>query len=253
MSLPSLYVALDVPSLAAARHLADRLSEADRLEGRYRCGVKIGSQLFTAAGPAAIKQMNKRGFKVFLDLKYHDIPNTVDGAVRAAVQHGVSILNVHAGGGKAMMALALNAASEEAAKLGVERPLVLAVTVLTSLDRMTLVRDLDVTKNPGQWVLFLAERALEVGLDGVVASAQELVALRTKFGADPIILTPALRPAGAETGDQMRVDTIKNAARNQATFFVVGRPITQASDPAEAVRQAIEEITEGRMPQAVEG
>lgn len=233
-----LFVALDVSSLSRAKAITDQLTGLG-------IGVKIGSQLFTAEGPAAVEEMLKHGFSVFLDLKFHDIPNTVAGAVFSAVNLGVQLLNVHCAGGLETMRAASETAKKTAATFNVPRPLVLGVTVLTSLDRQKLTLELNIGATPEEQVLFLAGHALSAGLDGVVASAQEITALRAKFGTNLCILTPALRPAGGETQDQVRVDTVGNAAKNGADYFVVGRPITEAPDPVAAAGKILAEITAG--------
>ena len=230
-----LYVALDV----------DRLDEADTLLDRLSGGVggcKIGSQLFTAAGPVAIEHALKRGFRVFLDLKYHDIPNTVAGAVREATRLGVYMLNVHASGGAAMMRAAAEAATTAAKEFALPRPLVLGVTVLTSLDRHALATDVGVPGTVEAQVLRLAERAREAGLDGCVASAREVAPLRLALGRQWVIVTPGIRPA-ARADDQRRTATPGAAIRSGADHLVVGRPITAAPDPGEAARAILEEIS----------
>src|SRR5881396_892783 len=226
-----LWVALDVETLKEADGLLERLAGAGPPE---TMGAKIGSQLFTAAGPAAVETALKRGFPVFLDLKFHDIPNTVAGAVREATRIGVAMLDVHAGGGGAMMRAAAEAAGKAAKDFGVARPICLGVTVLTSLDRKGL-EEVGVVANVEAHVLRLAERAREAGLDGCVASAQEIRLLRMALGPRWVIVTPGIRPA--ERGDdQKRVATPEAAMRAGADYLVIGRPITAAPDPAEAAR-----------------
>jgi orotidine-5'-phosphate decarboxylase len=220
-----LLVALDVESLAQATALLDRLQGVVT-------GVKIGSQLFTAAGPAAVGEARKRGFRVFLDLKYHDIPNTVAGAVRAATGLGVFMLNVHAAGGPALMRAAATAATTAAAELGVPRPVCLGVTVLTSLDRRALV-EVGVAASVEAQVLRLAELARDAGLDGCVASAHEVRFLRLALGPRWVIVTPGIRPA-AHGDDQIRTATPAAALAAGADYLVVGRPVTAALDPGAA-------------------
>ncbi len=234
-----LLVALDVESLG----------EADALLGRLEgvvTGCKIGSQLFTAAGPRAVEAARKRGFRVFLDLKYHDIPTTVAGAVREATRLSVFMLNVHASGGLAMMRAAADAAAKAAAEFAVPRPLCLGVTVLTSLDRRALVREVGVAANLDAHVLHLAERAREAGLDGCVASPREIGRLRVALGRTWVIVTPGIRPASAEAAgrrdDQVRVATPLQALAAGADYLVVGRPITAAPDPAAAAAAILEEL-----------
>ncbi len=227
-----LIVALDVDSVGAAVDLTDRL---DGLVGRY----KIGSQLFTAAGPAAVEAVHKRGGQVFLDLKFHDIPNTVNGAAREAARMGVFMFNVHASGGVAMMrAAAEGAARESAAK----RPLVIAVTVLTSLDRAALGREVGVTGSVEGHVLHLCQLARDAGLDGSVASPNEIRAIRNYLGPRWAIVTPGVRPAASRADDQSRVATPSAAAQAGADYLVVGRPITAAADPARAAQAILAEI-----------
>ena len=230
-----LIVALDVDSLAQAERLAERL---DGLVRRF----KIGSQLFTAGGPAVVEAIQKRGAEVFLDLKFHDIPNTVAGAAREAARLGVFMFNVHASGGLAMMKAAADGAAAAAVELSVRRPLAIAVTVLTSLDRAALHRELGVTSSVEGHVLHLAELAREAGLDGTVASPVEIAAIRRSLGAAWVIVTPGVRPAGSAAGDQSRVATPGAAARAGAHYLVVGRPIIGAPDPAAAAAAILEEM-----------
>jgi orotidine-5'-phosphate decarboxylase len=230
-----LIVALDVDSQAQAERLAERL---DGLVRRF----KIGSQLFTAGGPAVVEAIQKRGAEVFLDLKFHDIPNTVAGAAREAARLGVFMFNVHASGGLAMMKAAADGAAAAAKELSLRRPLAIAVTVLTSLDRAALHRELGVTSSVEGHVLHLAELAREAGLDGTVASPVEIAAIRRSLGAAWVIVTPGVRPAGSAAGDQSRVATPGAAARAGAHYLVVGRPITGAPDPAAAAAAILEEI-----------
>ena len=230
-----LIVALDVDSLAQAERLAERL---DGLVRRF----KIGSQLFTAGGPAVVEAIQKRGAEVFLDLKFHDIPNTVAGAAREAARLGVFMFNVHASGGLAMMKAAADGAAAAAVELSVRRPLAIAVTVLTSLDRAALHRELGVASSVEGHVLHLSELAREAGLDGTVASPVEIAAIRRSLGAAWVIVTPGVRPAGSAADDQSRVATPGAAARAGAHYLVVGRPITGAPDPAAAAAAILEEM-----------
>jgi orotidine-5'-phosphate decarboxylase len=212
----------------------------DRMAGVVE-GVKIGSQLFTAAGPAAVEAARKRGFRVFLDLKFHDIPNTVGAAVREAARLGVFMLNLHASGGVAVMRAAAAAATKAAADFAVTRPLCLGVTVLTSLDRKALSEELGVPRSVDAHVLELATSASRAGLDGCVASPQEIRPLRVALGSRFIIVTPGIRPAGPAQ-DQVRTATAAAAVRAGADYIVVGRPILQAPDPAAAAHALIEEM-----------
>jgi len=230
-----LLVALDVESLRDAEALLGRLDGVVT-------GCKIGSQLFTAAGPAAVESARKRGFRVFLDLKFHDIPTTVAGAVREAARLGVAMLNVHASGGVAMMRAAAEAAAKAAADFAVPRPLVLGVTVLTSLDRGTLAREVGVSASVDAHVLHLADRAREAGLDGCVASPREVRALRLALGPQWVIVTPGIRIPAAGADDQTRVATPRQARDAGADYVVVGRPITAAPDPAAAAAEILRQI-----------
>ena len=230
-----LIVALDVDALDAALALMDRL---DGLVRRY----KIGSQLFTACGPAAVEAVHKRGAAVFLDLKFHDIPSTVAGAAREAARLGVFMFDVHACGGRAMMQAAAEAAAA-ATPPGARRPLAIAVTVLTSLDRAALQRELRVASSVEGHVLHLAGLARAAGLDGCVASPGEIAPLRNHLGAGWVIVTPGVRPAGGDPHDQSRVATPAAAARAGAHYLVVGRPITAAPDPAAAARAILHDIS----------
>jgi orotidine-5'-phosphate decarboxylase len=232
-----LIVALDVPGLEA------EVALLDRLEGAVTT-CKIGNQLFTAAGPAAVEAARKRGFRVFLDLKYHDIPNTVAGAVREATRLGVFMLNVHASGGVTMMRAAADAAAGAAAELGVDRPICLGVTVLTSFARRALQHDVGVPATVEAHVLDLAARARDAGLDGCVASPREIRPLRLALGAGWVIVTPGVRPSGP-TDDQARTATAGTAIRAGADYLVVGRPVIRAEDPARAARALVTEMTRG--------
>ena len=230
-------MALDVTSLDEAESLLARL------EGLLT-GCKIGSQLFTAAGPAAIERARKRGFRVFLDLKYHDIPNTVGAAVREATRHGVFMLNLHASGGLAVMRAGAEAAAKAARDFGIPRPLCLGVTVLTSLDRTSLHREVGVPASVEAHVLHLAAIAREAGLDGCVASAHEISPLRLAMGAGWIIATPGIRPSSSERGDdQVRIATPRRALAAGANYLVVGRPITGVRDPAVAASAILAELS----------
>ena len=179
---------------------------------------------------------------MFLDLKFHDIPNTVAGAAREATRMGVLMFNVHASGGRAMMKAAAESAATTARETGGRRPVVLAVTVLTSLDRDALSRELSVAASVEGHVLHLARMAAESGLDGCVASPNEIAALRTERGADWVIVTPGVRPAGSDSGDQSRIATPRAAVQAGARYLVVGRPITAASDPARAAEAVLAEM-----------
>jgi orotidine-5'-phosphate decarboxylase len=192
---------------------------------------KVGKELFTAEGPALVREIVGQGEKVFLDLKFHDIPNTVAGAVAAAARLDVSLMNVHAAGGAAMMEAAARAAKGSGARL-------LAVTVLTSLDAAAL-QAVGYTDSPDRLVLRMARLAREAGLDGVVAAPTEVAMLRKELGAQFILVTPGIRPPGSSADDQARIAGPREAVRAGADYIVVGRPITQAPDPAAAARNLL--------------
>ncbi|MFP4602785.1 MAG: orotidine-5'-phosphate decarboxylase [Halochromatium sp.] len=232
MTDPRLIVALDFASAEAALALADQLDPR-------RCRVKVGKELFTRAGPAVIEQLVRRGFEVFLDLKYHDIPNTVAAACAAAAELGVWMLNVHASGGLTMM----QAARERLESLP-QRPLLIAVTLLTSLDDA----DLAAIGCPGRArdrVAVLAELSAQAGLDGVVCSAHEASDLRARLGPDRLLVTPGVRPAESARGDQKRVMTPSQAIAAGADHLVIGRPITAAADPRTALAAIAAELAAG--------
>ncbi|WP_197490433.1 orotidine-5'-phosphate decarboxylase [Halothiobacillus diazotrophicus] len=227
---PSLYVALDFPDRAAAENLVAQLDPAD-------CGLKVGKELFTRAGPELVRSLVDRGFAVFLDLKFHDIPHTVAQACRAASDLGVSLVNVHASGGRAMLA-----AARAAIPPGTDAPALIAVTVLTSMTEADLV-DIGVNRPLADQVSALARLSCEAGLDGVVCSAWEATAMRSVFvQPDPVIVTPGIRPAGSALDDQSRVMTPEEAIQAGATSIVVGRPITRAQDPASVAHEIARSI-----------
>lgn len=222
-----LIVALDVDTLEAALSLVERL---DGVVTRF----KIGSQLFTATGPAAVEAVRKRGGEVFLDLKYHDIPNTVAGAVRAAGQLGVSLVDVHALGGAPMIAAASHALGSDGARL-------IAVTLLTSHDQAGL-EAIGIAGSPADAALRLARLAQSAGAQGVVTSPHEVERIRRACGAGFLIVTPGIRPSGAEPGDQARFATPSAALKSGADFMVVGRPILAAPDPIAAAEAIVQEL-----------
>jgi orotidine-5'-phosphate decarboxylase len=224
-----LIVALDVSTAAAAHKIVAAVGDSAHI-------YKVGMQLYTAEGPQIVRALIASGRKVFLDLKYHDIPNTVAGAVREAAKLGVSMLTVHASGGGAMLRAAVDAARNTNPVT-----MVLAVTVLTSLDQ----RDLEhagVRGSVGDQVSRLAALAISNGCHGVVASAQEAAMLRAELGDDFLIVTPGVRPIGVEPGDQARVVTPAEAMASGASYIVVGRPITEAENPAEEAREILAQM-----------
>ncbi len=234
----SLIVALDFDSLSSAVRFAKQVAD---LVGMF----KIGTQLFTAAGPAAVKEVAALGAGVFLDLKFHDIPNTVAGAVlSAAAMTGVQLVNVHALGGKAMLEAAVQAISA-GVPMGADRPRLLAVTILTSMDQKTM-KEVGISGAPKLRVIKLAQLAKRAGVDGVVASVQEAKAIRKACGRDFLIVTPGVRPkeksATSKQDDQARTATPTEAIRAGADFIVVGRPILAAADPRAAAQAIVEEI-----------
>ncbi|MBE9554369.1 MAG: orotidine-5'-phosphate decarboxylase [Proteobacteria bacterium] len=227
-------VAIDTPELEQAKALSRSLAGAIG-------GIKLGLEFFNANGPAGVAEAAGGRGDLFLDLKYHDIPNTVAGAVRAAVRLRPMILNVHAGGGPAMMRAALKAAEDESVRLGVPRPKVIGVTVLTSMDD----GDLEAVGQQGpaaDQVERLARLAQDCGLDGVVCSPREIEALRGACGPGFTLVVPGIRPAGAAMGDQKRVMTPREAIAAGADWLVIGRPITGAPDPAAAAREILREL-----------
>jgi orotidine-5'-phosphate decarboxylase len=233
----SLIVALDFDSLATALKFAKEVAD---LVGLF----KIGSQLFTSAGPEAVRQISQLGPGIFLDLKFHDIPNTVAGAVLAsAAMPGVQLLNVHAAGGTAMLRAASQAVSA-GVPMGADRTRLLAVTILTSMDQKT-VREVGWSRTPKALAVKLAKLAQKAGVDGVVASVAEAKEIRKACGREFLIVTPGVRPKDFAVGkkdDQSRTATPREAIKAGADFIVVGRPILAASDPRKAAQEVVEEI-----------
>jgi orotidine-5'-phosphate decarboxylase len=227
-----LIVALDAPNAVAAIKLVERIDGACRW-------FKVGLELFSAAGPAIVEQLTVRGYSVFLDLKFHDIPNTVAGAVRSAAGLGARLMTVHATGGPAMLGAA------QAALEGIANPpQLLAVTVLTSMDEAQL-RSVGVERNPAEQVELLARMGLAAGLNGFVCSPQEVAALRAITGPEGVLVVPGIRPVGGEKGDQKRTASPAEALRAGASYLVVGRPITQAAEPATAAEAILREMSAG--------
>ena len=229
MNDPRVIVALDFPQAAQALQFAARLEPG-------LCRVKVGSELSGAAGPRLVEALQKSGLEVFLDLKYHDIPNTVSGACAAAARLGVWLVNVHALGGRAMMS-----AAREALAGFRTPPRLIAVTVLTSMAAQDL-SEVGLSGGPQDAVTRLARLAQACGLDGVVCSPQEAAALRRECGRDFLLVTPGIRPASGAADDQQRVATPASAIAGGASYLVVGRPITRAPDPLAALRAINDEI-----------
>jgi orotidine-5'-phosphate decarboxylase len=222
-------VALDYPAAEPALALAGQLAPD-------LCRLKVGKELFTRCGPALVEQLQQRGFEVFLDLKFHDIPNTVAGAVRAAGELGVWMVNVHAAGGRRMMEAAV-----ESLQGLTQRPLLIAVTVLTSMSDTDLA-EMGYSESAADRVLRLAALTQDSGLDGVVCSAREAPQLRRERGDNFCLVTPGIRLAGDDAGDQRRVLTPADAAANGADYLVIGRSITAAADPMAALQRVHREL-----------
>ncbi|WP_434968003.1 orotidine-5'-phosphate decarboxylase [Marinobacter sediminum] len=227
---PKIIVALDFPSENPALKLVDKLDPA-------KCRLKVGKELFTRSGPQLVQGLQSLGFDVFLDLKFHDIPNTTSAAVAAAADLGVWMVNVHASGGEKMM----TACRERLESFGADKPLLIAVTVLTSMS----ARDLEaigIQASPEAQVSRLATLTRNCGLDGVVCSAQEAPKLKAEQGAGFKLITPGIRPLSADRGDQQRIMTPTDAIRAGSDYLVIGRPITQALDPLAALDEIHEEL-----------
>lgn len=220
-------VALDYANRDSALAFVDRIDPRD-------CRLKIGKEMFTLFGPQLVRDLHQRGFELFLDLKFHDIPNTAAHAVAAAADLGVWMVNVHASGGARMM----SAAREALVPFGKEAPLLIAVTVLTSMEASDLA-DIGITTSPAEHAERLARLTQRCGLDGVVCSAQEAVHFKAELGQAFKLVTPGIRPAGSEAGDQRRIMTPPDAQRAGVDYMVIGRPITQAADPAQALRDIL--------------
>ncbi|MEG1623735.1 MAG: orotidine-5'-phosphate decarboxylase [Raoultibacter sp.] len=218
---------------------SEALALADRLVGKATW-LKIGMTLYYAEGPSIVEALKRRGFKVFLDLKFHDIPHQVAGAAASAVRSGADMLTMHAVGGMAMMRAAQEAVEATACELGDAAPITLGITVLTSMDQASLAAT-GVSRSVTEQVSSLAGQAQQAGLSGVVASPQEAALLREMLGPEAFIVTPGVRPAGAASGDQSRIATPEQAFAAGASHIVIGRPITQAANPVEA----FETITKG--------
>ena len=227
---PRVIVALDFPEAAAALALVERLEPG-------LCRLKVGKELFTRAGPALVSELVDRGFDVFLDLKFHDIPNTVASACHAASELGVWMLNVHALGGERMLL-----AAREGVARSAHAPLLVAVTILTSMDASDLA-GVGISGTPEENVVRLATLAHACGLDGVVCSSRETVELRTRLGQDFRLVTPGIRPSGSRQDDQRRVMTPVDAVSSGSSYLVIGRPVTQADDPVSVLRTINSELS----------
>ena len=223
-------VALDFENKAQALNLVSQLDP-------QLCRLKVGKEMFTHFGPELVTELQQRRFDVFLDLKFHDIPNTVAKAVKAAADLGVWMVNVHASGGSKMM----SAARESLVTYGTEKPHLIAVTVLTSMEQSDLT-ELGISLTPAQQVLKLAALTQQAGLDGVVCSAQEATLLKQQFGKDFMLVTPGIRPTSSSQDDQKRVMTPSQALAVGVDYMVIGRPITKAADPLAALNAIVREI-----------
>ncbi|HSM99321.1 MAG TPA: orotidine-5'-phosphate decarboxylase [Gallionella sp.] len=236
MSDPKVIIALDYPNAAPALALAGRLDPS-------LCRLKVGKELFTATGPALLEQFMARGFEIFLDLKFHDIPNTAAQACKAAASLGVWMVNVHALGGRKMMEAARDAIAGSA-----QSPRLIAVTMLTSMAQQDLA-EIGINATPADMVLRLATLARDSGLDGVVCSAQEAALLRKHCGNEFCLVTPGIRPAHASLDDQSRVMSPQAAMQAGSSYLVIGRPITGAADPLQALLEINQEIAGARFNQ----
>jgi len=229
MNDPKIIIALDYPAAAPALALADRLQPS-------LCRLKVGKELFTATGPVLLEQLMRRGFEIFLDLKFHDIPNTAAQACKAAASLGVWMVNVHALGGRKMLEAAHAAIASSA-----QQPKLIAVTMLTSMAQEDLA-DIGISATPAEMVMRLATLARDSGLDGVVCSAQEAALLRKHCGNEFCLVTPGIRPEQASLNDQSRVMTPQAALQAGSSYLVIGRPITQAADPLQALLDICRDI-----------
>lgn len=230
-------VALDKPDAKSA------LAVAEQLQGSG-CWVKVGMELFYAAGPAVVKELKSRGFRIFLDLKMHDIPNTVQGGARSIARLGVDLFNVHGAGGLAMMAAAAKGVSQALETGDIDKaPMVIAVTQLTSTSLQVLNEEIGISGSVEDAVIHYARLAQSAGLQGVVASPLEVAAIKKACGSGFVTVTPGIRPLGSDVGDQTRVTTPRDAVDLGTDYLVIGRPITAASRPAEALDTILKEMT----------
>lgn len=234
MGRPLVFVALDFPDGPAAWKMVESLRSVNPY-------FKVGLELFVSEGPAFVRKLVAADCKVFLDLKFHDIPNTVAGAVRSTVRTGAGWINVHSGGGSHMMRAAAEAAKEEAIRLGLVPPKMIGVTVLTSLSDED-VQEIGFPRSASAQVKHLVELAQSSGLDGVVCSPEEIALVRALAPVDFLTMVPGIRPRGADAGDQKRIMTPREAAKAGATCLVVGRPVTKAKDPLSALESILGEL-----------
>ena len=227
-------VALDYANRDSALAFVDRIDPRD-------CRLKVGKEMFTLFGPQFVRELQQRGFDIFLDLKFHDIPNTTAHAVKAAADLGVWMVNVHASGGARMM----TAAKEALLPFGADAPLLIAVTVLTSMEASDL-QDIGITATPAEHAERLARLTQQCGLDGVVCSAQEAVRFKSELGHAFKLVTPGIRPQGSDAGDQRRIMTPEQALQAGVVYMVIGRPVTQSVDPAQTLKTITASFGKGR-------
>lgn len=227
-------VALDYANRDNALAFVDRIDPRD-------CRLKVGKEMFTLFGPQFVRELQQRGFDIFLDLKFHDIPNTAAHAVKAAADLGVWMVNVHASGGARMM----TAAKEALLAFGADAPLLIAVTVLTSMEASDL-QDIGITATPAEHAERLARLTQQCGLDGVVCSAQEAVRFKSELGHAFKLVTPGIRPQGSDAGDQRRIMTPEQALQAGVDYMVIGRPVTQSADPAQTLKAINASLGKGR-------
>ncbi|WP_312278543.1 orotidine-5'-phosphate decarboxylase [Kosakonia cowanii] len=227
-------VALDYANRDSALAFVDRIDPRD-------CRLKVGKEMFTLFGPQFVRELQQRGFDIFLDLKFHDIPNTTAHAVKAAADLGVWMVNVHASGGARMMI----AAKEALLPFGADAPLLIAVTVLTSMEASDL-QDIGITATPAEHAERLARLTQQCGLDGVVCSAQEAVRFKSELGQAFKLVTPGIRPQGSDAGDQRRIMTPEQALQAGVDYMVIGRPVTQSADPAQTLKVINASLGKGR-------
>lgn len=227
-------VALDYANRDSALAFVDRIDPRD-------CRLKVGKEMFTLFGPQFVRELQQRGFDIFLDLKFHDIPNTAAHAVKAAADLGIWMVNVHASGGARMM----TAAKEALLPFGADAPLLIAVTVLTSMEASDL-QDIGITATPAEHAERLARLTQQCGLDGVVCSAQEAVRFKSELGQAFKLVTPGIRPQGSDAGDQRRIMTPEQALQAGVDYMVIGRPVTQSAEPAQTLKAINSSLGKGR-------